>query len=308
MMSLTWRRSRRGQKTRFVPTSLGGSDQMRLEDRALAAPLFWRQPGAYTGDDISGTDWVDAQAVGQFSAPPDILYLLTEFAAQASSDSVNTVPTGAGTATLVLSGTATSDAEDLTQTFAPANPVGTSAVSMNSTATLTGNYLGDGTVVANAFTSQGRTSRLYALADTSGTPAATNIVEHASVQFASSIGAIRMVAGVGQGVGLTINVFGDSSGITGANINGVNVTVPSSGTITAGGAVITYGVSTTALDATSVTPVGTLPTVSRDSAGFVSGVAWPASTFSRLVIAPGVYAMDANGLATLSTHYDAHFA
>jgi len=309
MMILKRRSEGRVRRTRFVPASVSGFDEVRLESRALTAPAFWRQPGSWAGDVFFSTDWTMANAGGSFSQPTDITRSETEFSSEASSVSSNVSPTGF--TTLTITGLSTSDAEDVSQTFAPLAPVGVVGISVNTANTISVISTGAGEPVFNGFSTSSSVQRNYVLADDSSTPSATSIVQHASVAYvfgATSVTSMGGGAGGGSGtVRLNINASGGNAGITQAVINNNSVAVPSSGTfVDADGNSITYSASASGVEAFSTTALGALGTVGRDGIGNVVGVPWNVVTFSQLSTAVG--AIVDNGTSTVVTHYDAHFA
>jgi hypothetical protein len=305
MMSLKRGRVRRVRSVRFVPTCLGGLDAAPLEARALTAPAFWRQPGSYTGDPDSSLDWVQAEAYGAASQPTDNTYGFGDNSTSASS--VSTIMSNSGATTLTMSGLSTADAEDFDQTSPPFDPVGTYTVSLNTTNSITVTSSGAGEAVFNYFVADSNTQRFYVLADDTAAGPAT-IVEHASISYAAGAASVvEMGAGVGSDFGLNIGASGDNTGITSATINGSSVPVPSSGSFTDGnGNAFSYTVSSAGMEAFSAISLGTLPTVSRDMFGNIQGVSWPVESGSELRTAIGLI-VD-NGISSVTTHYDAHFA
>jgi hypothetical protein len=131
---------------------------------------------------------------------------------------------------LTFSGTSQADAVDVTQTLAPASPVGAASVSLDAAVTIAGSYSGNGDVVFNDFTSEAGAGRLYKLADSGVASGAATVEEHATIEFVPGMGSIGLTAWVGLGPGLTISASGNSGGMNYINIYNVIVSIPSSGT------------------------------------------------------------------------------
>lgn len=248
-------RSKR-RNTSFVPDWTARSGYGRLEGRALTAPFIFRRPGT---DPLSAGDWATAIADG-------VTIVAGTSGAAAGGTQSDGIISVAGSASVSIIDLAGPAGVGLAQM--------TSACQMHATASGFSVF----TPTAAAIVA----SREYVLADTTpaGTPAA---FVHQTFTFTSSASGAWMPLGgatvAAPGFAVTVNMDGVLN-INGTTIGPDPIGGPAlTGTISAGGAVITFSTSRSAFANSSVTvthtaPVGALPQYST-TGGTATGVAFP---------------------------------
>jgi len=300
---------------RFVPSNPATSLDSRLEPRSLAAPAFFRL-GAQNDNltlDFALSNVTSFGAVldgtPQFNASP---------AAGQSVVSAN------GT-TFTMTGSGLTEVEDLGDPGTGA-PVGNYDIAMSFSGQIS--YVTQGTDpnLVNNLGVTGGVTRTYKIADDAvNETAPVSLVEHFTTFFAppqvygstitggsnvATTSGFRVVVAVGL-TGITNVQFNGTFPGSGMTINPTPGAPSVSGTITPffgpPGASISYTISSSSVNVTSVSPQGPYGFVTRDGSGNPTGVGFNVNFGAGI----GDTAAADPGLtdsATLTAGYDAHFS
>lgn len=252
--------SRKQPNRRFIPQDVLGKPMLRLEDRALAAPAFWRFP---LGSLQDATSWVTAtaQAVqGQTNGMGDMNY--------AAASETNTVPTS------TLNIISTSEIPDLPDPAPPTAPVGNYSISFGVTSEV--DWMGS---QADGNGGAARTTgfRQYQIATDGGSTTGWSVFEHVNLIYSAptsleiSAQFLMMATNVATP---GINLAAGGANTLGAFIiNGTQIAAGASGSIinSGTGQVIHFTSTPASIDIMAWTPQGALNVANTNP---VVGNAW----------------------------------
>lgn len=275
--------SRKQPNRRFIPLDVLGNPMLRLEDRALAAPAFWRFPLG-SPQDAGNSVTATAQAVrGQAYSAGDMN--------NAAASETNAIPTS------TLNITSISEIPDLPDPAPPAAPVGNYSISFSVTSEVawSGNQA-DG----NGGAARTTGFRRYQLATNGGSTAGWSVFEHVNLNYTAPT-SLQLTPNW-----LELNALVATPGInlaaTGTNtldpftINGTQIAAGASGSIINSntGQIIHYTSTSVAIDIMAWTPQGALNVATTNP---VVGTAWNVQYSTDV----GMQAMPMLGVTHLQT-------
>jgi len=300
MMKLFSRATERKHRSRkFVSQWTSRVEGGQLEAKSLAAPVIYNIPQGTAGRLRVANAWINDAGgiVVNMNSDTSSAVMYTE--------DVNDF----GALQMRTDASSSSSWVDNDDPPAPAAPVGNTVVTANTAQSVGIVCPGFIPNLAGGLTAFAAGNRNFILADDSSSASGpVTLVENYVVTYSPASNTLTGEAGGAltafNSPSTAIAVAGNPGGLNNLAINGTLLTIPSSGTVTAGGVTTTWVASSTVVSVEVDTPFATLP--ANAGANPPVGVAWGVNYAASLAF--NARSTPGHGdIAQLTTHYDASF-